>query len=479
MTFVRRTLERSPVGPAVLLFAVLAACYLASTGLRASRGAAITGDEPFYLVTTQSLLQDGDLDLRQQYASASYRSFFDHPEPLWRQADPLPDGRLLSPHQPGLAVLLIPGFALGGLLGAQLQLLLISAAAFALAYHVAARELGHRWLTWGATGMVALSPPAFVYATELYPEMPAALCLVATVFALRAWAGVRRGLAIVGLSTALAWLGLKYVPLVLVIAAFGLWRASMQERTWIVGLGTLSAAAYIGWHLATFGALTPYQTNLAYAGAPVEAVIGAHLGFEDRVYRLWGLFIDRRFGIGRWAPILLLVLPALPIVWRRMRDGRLVVSAVVAQILVATFLSVTMMGWWFPGRMLIVVLPLLAIIVAAAIVRLPGPGRLMALIAGGYSLLITVLLVDAAWRGEVVLAVDPFRMAAWPFQELARVFPLYTWWSEETIALNAAWLVGLGVATLFVARIADGRTARQHLPSGGLWRPSLALPARR
>ena len=32
--------------------------------IRASRGAFITGDEPFYLVTTQSLLSDGDLDLQ-------------------------------------------------------------------------------------------------------------------------------------------------------------------------------------------------------------------------------------------------------------------------------------------------------------------------------------------------------------------------------------------------------------------------------
>jgi hypothetical protein len=112
-------------------------------------------------------------------------------------------------------------------------------------------------------------------------------------------------------------------------------------------------------------------------------------------------------------------------------------------------------------------------------VRLPGPGRLLALIAGGYSLLVTALLVDAAWRGEVVLAVDPFRMAAWPFQELGRAFPLYTWWSDETIALNAAWLVGLAVATLVLHRTVHGGTARQDELSEPVWRPSLALPARR
>ena len=270
-----------------------------------------------------------------------------------------------------------------------------------------------------------------------------------------------RSIALVGILSALAWLGLKYVPLGFVIAAFGLWRAPVRERGWIVGLGAVSAAVYVGWHLATFGSLTPYQTNLVYAGASLESVLGAHLGFEDRAYRLWGLFIDRRFGIGRWAPVFLAVLPALPLAWRALRDGRLVVSAVVTQLLVATFLSVTMMGWWFPGRMLIVVLPLFAFVLTVLLIRLPRPAQLVAAIAGGYSLLVTALLVVAARSGEVVLAVDPFTMSAWPFRALAGAFPTYTWWSEETILLNAAWLVGLLVATALIAR----RAVRGPRPS--------------
>ena len=102
---------------AAALFILLAVVYVFSIDIRASRGASITGDEPFYLLTTQSLLQDGDLDLINQYENRSYESFFDHPDGLWRQSVPSADGRLLSPHNPGLSVLLVPGFALGGLLG--------------------------------------------------------------------------------------------------------------------------------------------------------------------------------------------------------------------------------------------------------------------------------------------------------------------------------------------------------------------------
>lgn len=70
-------------------------------------------------MTTQSLLADGDLDLRDQYETKSYKAYFDHADHLWYQSLPTPDGCLLGPHNPGLSVLAIPGFARGGLLGVQ------------------------------------------------------------------------------------------------------------------------------------------------------------------------------------------------------------------------------------------------------------------------------------------------------------------------------------------------------------------------
>ena len=51
-------LKRPILYGALSMFAVLVPVYCLSIGLRASRGAAITGDEPFYLITTQSILDD-------------------------------------------------------------------------------------------------------------------------------------------------------------------------------------------------------------------------------------------------------------------------------------------------------------------------------------------------------------------------------------------------------------------------------------
>jgi hypothetical protein len=131
---------------------------------------------------------------------------------------------------------------------------------------------------------------------------------------------------------------------------------------------------------------------------------------------------------------------------------------VATQVLVAVFLSITMRGWWFPGRMLIVVLPLLAIPLANAIVlarRRPALG-VVAVGLAVYSVGITAALVRAAADGQVALAVDPFDLAWPPFREVAAVFPLYTEYSVSTLVLSVIWL---GIALALIV-------------AGGTWRRS-------
>jgi len=109
---------------------VLAAGQLA-VGMRASRTASVTGDEPFYLLTAQSLLSDGDLDLRDEYRNREERRFWDGSVRLWKQMKPTSDGRLLSPHDPGLSLLTLPAYAAAGLRGVQRLLVVLWALAMA------------------------------------------------------------------------------------------------------------------------------------------------------------------------------------------------------------------------------------------------------------------------------------------------------------------------------------------------------------
>ena len=337
---------------AATLFLLLGAAYWFSVDIRATRGASITGDEPFYLLTTQSLLGDGDFDLRNQYETRSYESFFDHPDGLWQQSTPLPDGQLLSPHNPGLSALVVPGFTLGGLVGTQIQLLIMAAATMALAFILADRLTGRRPVSWIVALSVGLTATAFIYSSEVYPEFPAALALILSLLAVtrQQALGVADALLLTVSLTGMCWLGVKYAPLALVVSGYFLLRADMSGRIALVSAGAASAGFFAWFHLHLFGALTPYGVNAVYAQWSTADILGGHIEFSERYYRLWGLFIDRRFGIGRWAPLLLVAVPGMALLLAADSKRLLVLLLIFAQMLIATFVALTMMGWWFPGR---------------------------------------------------------------------------------------------------------------------------------
>ena len=439
--------HRPMLAGSIGIFVLLLACFTWSIDIRASRAASITGDEPFYLITTQSLLSDRDLDTRNQFLASQYESFFDHPDGLWLQSVPRKDQAILSPHNPGLSVLLMPGFAIGDLLGAQLEMVVLAALAFALTYVLVARLTGTYLSAVLATVAIGLTATPFIYSSEIYPEVPAALALVvALLIATRSGPQTTSSvLALVVVLSTLPWLGTKYIALVVIVAAYVFWRSPRATRLALGIGGTASAFAYAWVHLATFGGLTPYSLNIVYAGQTTAALVADHLSYSDRAYRLWGLLIDQRFGLGRWAPVFFVVVAALPFVWRIGRVGQLIVILIATQVLVASFVAVTMMGWWFPGRTLMAVLPLAALPLALLWVR-SGPWiRLATGILAAYSLGITASLAIAGHAREIAIAVDPFDMNSPLFRAPATLFPDYRFWNAHTWIATFTWL-GVSVA---------------------------------
>ena len=71
------------------------------------------GDEPHYLMITQSLLRDGDLKIENNYVERQYQDYYAgtiRPHYLKRGTD----GQIYSIHAPGLAAIVAPAFALFG-----------------------------------------------------------------------------------------------------------------------------------------------------------------------------------------------------------------------------------------------------------------------------------------------------------------------------------------------------------------------------
>jgi hypothetical protein len=441
---------------AVLVALVAAFAFQAGVPLRATYGARVNVDEPFYLLTTVSLLEDGDLDLANDYALGRYRQFFDHQDELWLQSEPTADGRVLSPHNVGLSLLLVPAYALGGLDAAKAFLGILGGATVGMTALLAFRATGRAGPSLAAAALLATTAPFFVYTTQVYPEMAAALLATTCAWLiLAAQPGPRTAIGVMLCVTGLAWLGSKYIPLASVLTLLCLARLRQRAALILLAALALSGLAYAGFHLATYGALTPYGVNRLYVGTSTAELVALHFEFWNRVYRLLGLWVDGEFGLFRWAPILVLALPAAVAIARRPGPVRWTLLTLLGtQILVAVFMSITMRGWWFPGRMLVVVLPLLSVLLAEAVAWASlRPYRLALLAAlAGYSAALTLALVLAARSGQLTLAVDPFTLAWPPFAAVRDLFPVYTTYTATTWLRTLAWCLGLAAIGVVTAR---------------------------
>ena len=435
---------------AIGIFAILILVYVASIDIRATRGASITGDEPFYLITTQSLIEDRNLDLRRQYELHSYKSFFDHPDGLWTQSSARENGKLLSPHNPGLSIFIIPGFRFGGLIGVQIQMMVVASLTFSLAYILLVRVTGRLWISWLATITVAATSTAFIYSTEIYPEFPAALLLIISLLIIQraSQSSTWQAIGLLLCLSAMVWLGVKYAPLAGLVAIWGFWRMNPSERGIFLVSTTLSASLFAWFHLDTFGGLTPYSVNLVYAGDGTISILGDHFDFTKRLYRPLGLFVDQRFGIARWAPILLLVIPAAPLLWKINALSRLILTLLIVQIFIATFVVITMMGWWFPGRTIVTVLPLMALPLTILFTQSPAWVRVVLGVLSAYSVLITALLAVSGHAQEIVIAVNPFEMSSTLFQLISPIVPDYRMWDGHTWTLTFIWFSVILTLTL-------------------------------
>ena len=75
--------------------------------------------------------------------------------------------------------------------------------------------------------------------------------------------------------------------------------------------------------------------------------------------------VDRDFGLAAWQPAWLLLVPAFAaLAARRPRGAGALGLTLLAGWLMATFVALTMQGWWFPGRQLVVVLPAAVLAIA-------------------------------------------------------------------------------------------------------------------
>ncbi len=412
-------------------------------GARATYGARTTADEPQYLLTALSLAADGDLDIADELAAEDWRAF--HEAPLPEQTRVLPDGRRISPHDPLLPLLLAPGMGLAGWVGAKLTLALMAGLLAALLVWTAVTRFGVRPpVAAVCVGVFALSAPLAVYGTQVYPELPAALAVTVAIAALTGRLD-RAGLwTLAAAVVALPWLALKHAPVAAALAAVGLARLVRSDR-WgsAAGLaGGLAAAGivFLAVHQVAWTGWTPYASGDHFVASGEFGAVGFAPDYVGRSRRVIGLLVDNTFGLAAWQPAWLLALPALGSLAHRRTPGTAALAApLAAGWLTATFVALTMQGWWFPGRQVVAVLPAAVLAIAWAADR---SGALLrpVVVLGAVGVLAYLWLAVEATTERLTFVVDFFETANPLYRIWASLLPDYLEMTAVSWILHAAWL---------------------------------------
>ncbi len=462
-----RAVERWPVAAVTLAIAV---ATFAASGLAASRLTSTplfpSGDEPHYLVISQSLWRDGDLKIQNNHQRGDYREYYESdldPHYLRRGTDQ----EIYSIHPIGISVLMAPVYAAGGYRGVVAALILMAAAAAAIAWRWTVATLNAPGAATFAWAALALTAPFLLNTFTVYPEIAAALAVIFTfVWTLpgeKQRPGLGRWLAAGFAIALLPWLSTKYAPMssaLLLIVLLRLANAeSKSEPASSVGSLLRNPKAWTLVAIYAASLLAWFAFFYAYWGTPLPmAPYGTMVQTSPLTLRKGGpgLLFDQEYGLLALAPVYVLAGTGLYRMWRL--GGPLRRQAVEITCIFGTLLA--MVGafgiWWggasAPGRPIVSALPLLCLPIATAFRAAPAGSPLRAAqhlllwVSIGIALTLTLAqdgLLIANARDNTSALLE-FWSPRWELWTLAPTFISQASW--QIASLHVAWWLTVAFA---------------------------------
>ena len=270
------------------------------------------GDEPHYLVITQSLLLDGDLRIENNHDRGDYRIYKDQPlKPDFIQRGK--DGEIYPMHSPGVSVLVLPAFAAAGYRGAVAAAITMTAAASALSWQAAwllTASISAAWFAWAA---VFLTTPLFFHGFTIYPDGVGALFTAAGLWLLlmlemrkpaATWQVALSGVAL----SILPWLHARFA---LVAGALGV---AIVLRLWDARRGAAFLAAPV---VVAAGWFTYFYVIWGTPNPSAPQGRDLMLTIDQMRQGGVGLLFDQQFGFVAHAPVYLLAATGFILLARR------------------------------------------------------------------------------------------------------------------------------------------------------------------
>lgn len=389
------------------------------------------GDEPHYLVITQSLLYDGDIAIENNHQRGDYHAYFPGdlaPDSVRRGRD----GQIYSIHAPGVPALLLPAFALGGYRAVIAFLVLAAAAGTGLAWWLSWRVSGSQAAAWFGWATIVSAAPFLLETFTVYPDgLGAGVVLTGFWALLRAgweqddpaaarawWPWLLHGAAL----ALLPWMHTRFAVIAGTLGGLILVRIArtpnpLGKAVAFLGVPAASALAWLFFFTIVYGAPDP--------SAPYGGRVENSFAFLPN--GLGGILFDQGFGLLATAPVLVAALAGFT------RTRRLALEwAVVAA---PYLLSVTTFAMWWagssgPARFLVPLLLPLAIPAACAWSAAQSRGARYVLLAA---------LVVSAWMAAVMAGAGGGRLG-YHTRNTAGMTPApWMEWATPVVDLPAAF----------------------------------------
>lgn len=285
-------------------------------------GITFSGDEPHFLLISQSLVRDGDVDLSNNYAAKTYREYMPPTTRLDPHIAPRTGGKY-SFHSPGLPVLLLPFYALGSLFGGKLLLFVVRLGMSCFGalmgleiFRFALHEWQREKLALGLWAVFSFTTPVFFYSLHLYPELLISLFTLYIVRRVRFSESISKlSLCFMGLLLgSFTWMhSVKYIFIAIPLFLYVLWELWRRFRlrgelayflvmpVVLTAMNMLYSGVFYG-SLSFFSVSTKGATDAAETAAYLRTLL-YEFPLRSRWETLAGYFFDQRDGLFFYAPI--------------------------------------------------------------------------------------------------------------------------------------------------------------------------------
>lgn len=330
----------SPGKKLALLFFVAFLIYQGVTLIMVEEGVTFSGDEPNYLLTSHSLLRDGDINLANNYANQDYFSFYskkDNPRlklGIYGRSGRKGKGYIYPINLPGVSALMLPFYGLSQHFSGRVLTFILKGSLSIWAVLLGLQLYLFIYGLWKKERLSLLlwflysfSAPVLFYATHLYPEIIIAL-FAFTVFRMAVSGNHLSGSQYLFLGFLLGtfpWFGLKYTFILGPLAAVALYffwkqRRPLKNLALFLAFPILSVLlffAFVHYLYGSFSLFSVYEGVMTPEGQAAFKDMVLSIPLNERVDAFFDYFLDQRDGLLLYSPFYLFSFLGLVEIFKR------------------------------------------------------------------------------------------------------------------------------------------------------------------